>query len=51
MQVLRSVAWICICNQRVLCTRNYGKDAFYLPGGKLENGQTEFEALIHEIHE
>jgi 8-oxo-dGTP diphosphatase len=45
------VAWICIRDRQVLCTRTTGKDAFYFPGGKQEKGESDWEALHREIQE
>lgn len=45
------VAWICIKDRQILCARTTGKDVFYLPGGKRESGETDWEALRREIQE
>lgn len=45
------VAWICIRDRRVLCARTAGKDVFYLPGGKREPGESDWEALHREVQE
>lgn len=45
------VAWICIRDRQVLCARTTGKDAFYFPGGKREEGESAWEALRREIQE
>jgi pimeloyl-ACP methyl ester carboxylesterase/ADP-ribose pyrophosphatase YjhB (NUDIX family) len=45
------VAWICIRDRQVLCARTTGKDVFYLPGGKREKGESDWEALRREVQE
>ncbi|HEY9644485.1 MAG TPA: alpha/beta fold hydrolase [Coleofasciculaceae cyanobacterium] len=45
------VAWICIRDRQVLCARTTGKDVFYLPGGKRETDESDWEALRREIQE
>lgn len=45
------VAWICIRDRHVLCARTTGKDVFYLPGGKREQGESDWEALRREVQE
>ena len=46
-----ALAWICLQNRRVLCTRTRGKDVLYMPGGKREPGESDWEALSREIQE
>ncbi|WP_309122103.1 NUDIX domain-containing protein [Paenibacillus sp.] len=36
---------------RVLCVRSKGKNLYYLPGGKRDDGETDAEALCREIEE
>ncbi|KDN80775.1 TIGR00730 family Rossman fold protein [Kitasatospora cheerisanensis] len=50
-QHLDSVGWICVRDGRLLAVRTRGKDAFYLPGGKLEPGETPTDALARELRE
>lgn len=45
------LAFIEIRNRKVLETRSYGKDAWYIPGGKRENNESDQEALIREMKE
>lgn len=45
------LSWICIRNKRVLCTRTLGKKVFYLPGGKREDDESDWDALSREIQE
>jgi 8-oxo-dGTP pyrophosphatase MutT (NUDIX family) len=45
------LAWIHIKEQSVLGARSKGKDAYYLPGGKRESGESDQQALIREISE
>lgn len=46
-----TVAWVRVEDGRILCARSRGRDAFYIPGGKLEPGETELDALLREIKE
>lgn len=45
------VAWVCVQNARVLVTRTRGRDAYYLPGGKREPGESDWQALARETRE
>lgn len=49
--VIDKVAWVRVEDGRVLCARSRGKDAFYLPGGKREPGESDLECLCREIAE
>ena len=51
MDVIKSVAWLHAKNGKVLCVRTKGKDKFYIPGGKIEQGEQPEEALVREIKE
>ncbi|NBA77743.1 NUDIX domain-containing protein [Emticicia sp. ODNR4P] len=51
MEVIDKLAWIELQNQSILSTKSYGKDKFYIPGGKREEGETDEEALLREIEE
>lgn len=45
------IGWIYIENKKLLAVRSHNKDAFYIPGGKREAGESDEEALIREIKE
>jgi 8-oxo-dGTP pyrophosphatase MutT (NUDIX family) len=45
------LAWIRIEQGRLLCARSRGRDAFFLPGGKREAGESDQEALAREVRE
>jgi 8-oxo-dGTP pyrophosphatase MutT (NUDIX family) len=49
--VIRTVALVHIRDSRVLLVRSRGRDAFYLPGGKHEPGETDEVALAREVGE
>jgi 8-oxo-dGTP diphosphatase len=51
MQLIDKLAWIEIKDNLILLTKSYGKDKFYIPGGKRELGETDEQALIREIRE
>ena len=51
MKLIDKLAWIEIKNNSILLTRSYGKDKFYIPGGKREKNETDEQALIREIYE
>jgi uncharacterized protein (TIGR00730 family) len=48
---LTSVGWICLREGQVLAVRSHGRDRFYLPGGKVEAGETLEQALVREVRE
>ncbi|MCP9950124.1 NUDIX hydrolase [Actinomadura madurae] len=45
------VAWIHLDGGKILSTRSRGKDAYYLPGGKREAGESDVDTLVREIDE
>ena len=49
--VIDKLAWIHIVERKILSTRSKGKDAYYIPGGKREQGETDLQALTREIRE
>lgn len=51
MKIIDKIAWIYIKDKKVLCTLSKGKDKFYSPGGKREQGETDEETLIREVKE
>ena len=51
MEIIHKSAWVQVENRKMLFLRSKGKDIFYLPGGKREDGETNEEALIREIKE
>lgn len=50
-QLIDKLAYIYIVDEKVLVTRSQGKDAWYIPGGKREHGESDEQALIREIKE
>src|SRR5258706_1930776 len=51
MDFIDKLAWIYIKDRKILATRSKGKDAWYIPGGKREKGESDKEALIREVKE
>ena len=51
MTYLDVLAWICVQNKRLLCAKTKGNDVFYLPGGKREIGESDWEGLAREVQE
>jgi len=51
MKVIDKLAWIEIKDKSILSAKSYGKDKYYIPGGKRENGETDEQALSREIKE
>ncbi|MFD1542297.1 NUDIX hydrolase [Nonomuraea guangzhouensis] len=45
------IAWVHLQDGKILSTRSRGKDAYYIPGGKREPGETDLDTLIREIDE
>jgi 8-oxo-dGTP diphosphatase len=51
MSEIVAAAWVRVQDRRVLVVRATGSDAFYLPGGKPEPGETYAEAAAREVEE
>lgn len=51
MNIIEKLAWIEITNKTILSTRSFGREKFYIPGGKRESDETDKEALVREIKE
>ena len=51
MKTIDKLAWIEIKNRSILSTKSYGKDKYYIPGGKRKIGETDYQALYREIQE
>ena len=51
MPTIDKLAWLHVQQGRLLCARSRGTDAFYMPGGKREAGETDHDALQREIRE
>ncbi|WP_374987083.1 NUDIX domain-containing protein [Streptomyces fradiae] len=49
--LIDTVAWVRIEYGRILCARPRGKDVFYIPGGKREDGESDLQTLVREIEE
>ncbi|MEB3230857.1 MAG: NUDIX domain-containing protein [Leptolyngbyaceae bacterium] len=49
--MIDAIALIHIRHRSLLCVRTAGKDAFYLPGGKREPGESDQETLVREVWE
>ena len=51
MKIIDKLAWIEIRDGKLLSTRSKGRSKYYIPGGKREAGETDFQALAREINE
>jgi len=49
--LIDTVAWVRVEHGRILCARPRGKDVFYIPGGKREDGEDDLQVLLREIAE
>ncbi len=45
------LAFIYIKDRKVLSTLSAGKDTWYIPGGKREEGESDLQALVREVKE
>ncbi len=51
MYIIDKLAWIVLKDKAILSTKSYGKDKYYIPGGKREIGETDEQVLLREINE
>ena len=51
MREIDKVAFICTFEGKILTAKSHGKDKFYIPGGKRENGESDKQTLIREVME
>lgn len=51
MNSIDKLAWIELQNKSILSTKSFGKNKYYIPGGKRENDETDAQALLREIQE
>ncbi|UGY94673.1 NUDIX hydrolase [Streptomyces gobiensis] len=51
IEVIDTVAWIQLREGRILGTRSYGKELFYIPGGKRHEGENDVQTLVREVEE
>lgn len=51
MSVIDKLAWVHIEDRKVLFIRSKGRELFYTPGGKRNEGETDEMALVREIKE
>lgn len=51
MKKIHKAALALIRDNKVLMAKNYNVDKYYIPGGTIEKGETDIEALIREIKE
>ena len=49
--IIDKIAWIHLKDGAILSTRSAGKDAYYIPGGKREPGESDVDTLVREIRE
>jgi|TARA_R110001583_G_scaffold184213_3_gene343371 8-oxo-dGTP pyrophosphatase MutT (NUDIX family) len=49
--LIETANWVLRDGDRILSVRSHGRDRFYMPGGKIDPGETAIAALIREIKE
>jgi 8-oxo-dGTP diphosphatase len=49
--IIDKLAFIYLKNGKILCTMSKGKDTWYIPGGKREEGESDEDALYREVEE
>ncbi len=50
-KIIDALGWVYVEQRKLLCARSHDKDAFYLPGGKREPGETDAQAIAREVQE
>lgn len=51
MKIVDKVAFIYLKDKKILATLSRGKDTYYIPGGKREEGETDEQTLLREVKE
>ena len=51
MKIIDKIALIYLKDGKILATLSKGKDKYYMPGGKREEGETDEQTLIRECKE
>jgi len=51
MEKIRKSSLLIIKNKKVLFTKEFGKERYFTPGGKIEDGEAEEDALVREVKE
>ena len=49
--MIDKIAWIYVKDKKILSTLSFGKDKYYIPGGKREEFENDIETLTREIKE
>lgn len=49
--MIDKIAWIRIEGGSILSSRSRGRDVYYLPGGKREDGESDLDTLSREVKE
>lgn len=49
MMLLDKVAFLYLEDGKILGTRSMGKDSYFIPGGKREDGETDVQTLLGEV--
>lgn len=50
-KIIDKLGWLHIRDRKLLVLRSRGKDKFFIPGGKREEGESDEQALLREIKE
>lgn len=50
-RLVDKIAWIYTEDGKILSTLSKGKNTFYIPGGKREGNESDYETLVREIKE
>ncbi|MDT0347361.1 NUDIX hydrolase [Streptomyces litchfieldiae] len=50
-RLIDTVAWVHLEGGRILGARSRGRRLFYIPGGKVDEGESEVAALVREVRE
>lgn len=51
MKIIDKMAILCLKDGKILSTLSKGKDTYYIPGGKRETGEADYDTLIRECKE